>query len=109
MNINSALVNRSKLYYDNSNYEKSLEDLNKCIELIDKESPEINYGKPIDKDVEKWKLVIYVRRGTILTKIGNLKNALEDYEKAVLIDPSNTSLKNDLLQIKARLIPIKQN
>lgn len=109
-NYMPALVNRSNCYFQKSNLNASLSDCNKCFELMDKVPPEVDFSKPLGKEnVDKWKLVLYVRRGIILTKLGDLKSACSDYEKARVLDPNNEEVKKDYLQIKARLLPVAKN
>lgn len=49
-----------------------------------------------------WLLKTMVRRGTALAKLGKLEAARRDYEKAVVLDPTNTDLLRDLARLRAR-------
>ena len=56
-------------------------------------------GKHSDDDnvrIKSMELRLSVRKGNAQAKLGKSSEAIAEYEKALLLDPSNTSVKKDL-------------
>ena len=79
--------NRSACYYSTQEFEKALEDADKCIEVK-----------------EDWAKG-YMRRGLALAGQNKLEDAIDAYEKGLSLEPENAQLKSNLAsaqQAKAR-------
>lgn len=74
--------NRSAAYAKANNYDLSLKDAEKAIEL----KPE--WGKA------------FSRKGTALAYLGRLDEAIETYEKGLQLDPNNQQLKDGLSEVQ---------
>ncbi|XP_065911555.1 dynein axonemal assembly factor 4-like [Dysidea avara] len=82
--------NRAACYLKLNDNEKCIQDATRALELL--------YPVVPSNHIQRAK--VFVRRGTAYANIGNHGLALQDYEAAEKLDPDNTQLQTDIVQIR---------
>ncbi|HCG99382.1 MAG: hypothetical protein A2074_00270 [Candidatus Aquicultor primus] len=108
----AAHIYRGRLYFNNGEVNKALEDLNAAIK-IDKKNAEAHFGialirlqegdlKQAEKELTivikenpKW-VEPYLSRSVAYRKLGEKEKAVADLEKALKLDPKNVAAKTAL-------------
>lgn len=84
-NDHTILGNRAAAYHNLSKFQEALSDANKCIEI----KPDWSKG--------------YQRKAMAQQALGQMKEAIENYEKGVELDPSNAQCKQMLEQAEMQM------
>ena len=108
----AAHVYRARLYFNNGEVNKALEDLNAAVKM-DKNNPEAHFGialirlqegdlKQAEKELSivikenpKW-VEPYMSRSVAYRKLGEKDKAIADLEKVLKLDPKNVAAKTAL-------------
>lgn len=85
-NFVDLYVKRSSVHYKIGNYERTLDDCSKALEIM---------TSAVAANLDK-RLECIVRRGNALRKIGFARHAISELEEALKLSPGNEAIKKDL-------------
>lgn len=100
-----VLSNRAATYLKMGNSSLCISDCNECIRLIEQEililKTEMSGQDDGNTELRKTLMIkLLARRGAAYELEGDLRKCLDDYENAILLDPKNESLNEDVARIR---------